>query len=147
VLQSAGSGVVHDDAVSGEKGAAAPAEAEKSDPLSVLTDAERDQLVRRLDRRLVALALAHLLGQGESIPRLAAELGLDMQNGTLLVAMKADLNAKTKDALAALGCTVVAEEPARSLLVVRVSVAQLAKLSATAGVKRVEPLASRAAGG
>ena len=147
VLQSAGSGVVHDDAVSGEKGAAAPAEAEKSDPLSVLTDAERDQLVRRLDRRLVALALAHLLGQGESIPRLAAELGLELQNGTLLVAMKADLNAKTKDALAALGCTVVAEEPARSLLVVRVSVAQLAKLSATAGVKRVEPLASRAAGG
>ncbi|MEY2714933.1 MAG: hypothetical protein RIT24_1276 [Planctomycetota bacterium] len=151
VLQSAPNTVVFSRemlaAETEEKDAAAPAEAAKTATPSVLTDAERNQLVRRLDRRLVALALAHLLGQGESIPRLAAELGLDMQNGTLLVAMKADLNAKTKDALAALGCTVVAEEPARSLLVVRVSVAQLAKLPATAGVKRVEPLASRAAGG
>jgi hypothetical protein len=93
------------------------------------------------------IALAHLLGQGESIPRLSGELGVEMRNGTLLVAMKADVSAKTKDALAALGCSVVAEEPARGLLVVRLSVPQLAKLISVEGIRRVEPLAAGSSGG
>ena len=121
-------------------------EASKS-VVPILSDAERDLLVRRLDRRLVMLALAHLLGQGELIPRLSGELGVEMRNGTLLVAMKADVSAKTKDALAALGCSVVAEEPARGLLVVRLSVPQLAKLISVEGIRRVEPLAAGSSGG
>ena len=139
VLQRSGEDIVR--FTDTEKSADQPAaDAAKAAPKPVFTDAERDQLVRRLDRRLVILAVAHALGKSDEIARLAAELGVDMQNGTLLVAMKADLAAKTKDALAAIGCTVVAEEPARGLIVARVSIAQLAKLAATEGIKRVEPL-------
>jgi len=139
VLQRSGEDIVR--FMDTENSADQPAaDAAKEEPKQLLTDAERDQLARRLDRRLVILAVAHLLGKTDEISRLATELGVDTQDGTVLVAMKVDVSAKTKGALVALGCTVVAEEPARGLIVARVSIAQLAKLAATDGIKRIEPL-------
>ena len=105
-----------------------------------LSLAERDQLVRVLDRRLVILALAQLLGKPDSVAPLADELGVTLTDGTVLVAIKVDPAAKATDALRAIGATIAAEDPARGLVVARVSMPQLAKLASTTGIKRVEPL-------
>jgi hypothetical protein len=122
-----------------DKDEAAKQDASKS-AAPVLSEAERDQLVRRLDRRLVMLALAHLLGQGDAIAKLADELGIAVDNGMVLVAMKAEISGKTKDSITGLGAQIVAEESSRNLLIARIPVAQLAKLAAIDGIKRVEPL-------
>jgi hypothetical protein len=116
-------------------------------PRLALTLAERDRLVRVLDRRLVLLALASLLGEGDKIPALASELGVDLENGFVQVAMKVatsekgELDAKLLDAIRAAGATISADDAKRGLVVARIPVSALAKLAAIDGVKRVEPLA------
>ena len=116
-------------------------------PRLALTPAERDRLVRVLDRRLVFLALASLLGEGDKIPALAAELGVELQNGFVQVAMKVatsdkgELDGKTLDAIRAAGATISADDAKRGLVIARVPVSALAKIAAIEGVKRVEPLA------
>jgi len=116
-------------------------------PRLALTLAERDRLVRVLDRRLVLLALASLLGEGDKIPALASELGVELQNGFVQVAMKVatsdkgELDGKTLDAIRAAGATISADDAKRGLVIARVPVSALAKIAAIDGVKRVEPLA------
>lgn len=111
---------------------------EKTDAKPLLSSDELDRLVRVLDRRLVLLAIAQLLGDEARVRSLGAELGLPMTDGTLLVAIK--LDAAAIERVQALGLTVEAADAARGLAVARVPVAGLAKLAATDGIKRVEPL-------
>ena len=111
-----------------------------------LTLAERDRLVRVLDRKLVLLALAVLRGENDKIPALAQELEVALQGGSVDVAMKVvanqkgTLDPKLADALRALGATIFGDDAKRGLVVARVPVAALAKVAAIEGVKRVEPL-------
>lgn len=104
--------------------------------------AERDRLVRILDRRLVLLSLAVSVGLADRVSELAAELGVKLENGTILVAIAVDPSSgpATIEALKAIGCIVSAEEPKRGLVVARVSATQLARIAEVAAVKRVEPI-------
>ncbi|MFM2164461.1 MAG: hypothetical protein RL325_898, partial [Planctomycetota bacterium] len=111
---------------------------EKADAKPLLSSDELDRLVRVLDRRLVLLAIAQLLGDEDRVRSLGSELGLPMTDGTLLVAIK--LDAAAIERVRALGLTVEAADAARGLAVARVPVAGLAKLAATEGIKRVEPV-------
>ena len=111
---------------------------------SLPTSAERDRLVRVLDRRLVLLALAELVGMSSASPEIAKDLGLVLEDGALTVAMKvAPADGATITALRALGVVIVAEDPARGLVVAKVTPANLAKIAAISGVRRVEPLEAR----
>lgn len=112
---------------------------------SLLDAATRDTLVRVLDRRLLILALASVLGEGARIPELASELDLELENGMILVAMKVETTggkpaASALDALRAAGGVASAEDGARGLVVARVPAAGLAALANGAGVRRVEVL-------
>ena len=69
---------------------------------------------------------------------LGAELGLPMTEGTLLVAIK--LDAAAIERVRQQGVVIEASDAERGLAVARVPVAGLAKLAATDGIKRVEPL-------
>lgn len=107
--------------------------------------ATRDTLVRVLDRRLLILALASVLGEGARIPELASELDLELENGMILVAMKVETTggkpaASALDALRAAGGVASAEDGARGLLVARVPATGLAALAKGAGVLRIEVL-------
>jgi hypothetical protein len=113
---------------------------------SRLDAATRDTLVRVLDRRLLILALASVLGEDARIPDLASELDLELENGMILVAMKVETTggkptASVLDALRAAGGVVSAEDGARGLLVAQVPVAGLAAVAKGAGVLRIEALA------
>ncbi|MCX5650632.1 MAG: hypothetical protein NTU45_04480, partial [Planctomycetota bacterium] len=107
--------------------------------------ATRDTLVRVLDRRLLILALASVLGEGARIPELASELDLELENGMILVAMKVEATggkpaASALDALRAAGGVASAEDGARGLVVARVPATGLAALAKGAGVLRIEVL-------
>ena len=107
--------------------------------------ATRDTLVRVLDRRLLILALASVLGEGARIPELASELDLELENGMILVAMKVETTggkpaASALDALRAAGGVASAEDGARGLVVARVPATGLAALAKGAGVLRIEVL-------
>jgi hypothetical protein len=114
----------------------------------LLTGAERDRLVRVLDRRLLVLALAALLGDDAQIPAIAEELGLT-DAASLEVAMKlavdatGGVDASTLESLRALGVRVEDEVAARGLVVARLAPQQLVKVALVAGVKRVEPIMRR----
>jgi hypothetical protein len=120
------------------------------DPAKMPNLAERDRLVRVLERRLVLLALAFVLDQGDGAPKLAQELGLTLQQGKLLVAIKAEtvgataadrqIDPKVREALRAIGAEISAEEAGRGLIVASVPASQLRALAAIAGVRRVEPV-------
>ena len=120
------------------------------DPAKMPNLAERDRLVRVLERRLVLLALAFVLDQGDGAPKLAQELGLTLQQGRLLVAIKAEtvgataadrqIDPKVREALRAIGAEISAEEAGRGLIVASVPASQLRALAAIAGVRRVEPV-------
>lgn len=115
----------------------------------LLSTAERDRLVRVLDRRLVLLAIAQLLDSSGSVQAIADELGLRLENGTIALAMKVArtdagaIDPKILQALRTLGATVSAEDASRGLLIVRAPISALIKLAAVDGVKRVEPLATK----
>jgi hypothetical protein len=121
-----------------------------ADPAKMPNLAERDRLVRVLERRLVLLALAFVLDQGDGAPKLAQELGLTLQQGRLLVAIKAEtvgataadrqIDPKVREALRAIGAEISAEEAGRGLIVASVPASQLRALAAIAGVRRVEPV-------
>ncbi len=125
---------------------AAPGEAgDARKPL--LTIEARDLLVRVLDRRLVLVALAHLVGDANEASAVARELGLAERQGSFLVAIRIDASAggaidpKLAEALRALGAVIEGSDAARGLVVARVEGARLTELSGTAGIRRVEALA------
>ena len=78
------------------------------------------------------------------------ELGLTLQQGKLLVAIKAEtvgataadrqIDPKVREALRAIGAEISAEEAGRGLIVASVPASQLRALAAIAGVRRVEPV-------
>jgi hypothetical protein len=111
----------------------------------LLTEAERDTLVRVLDRRLLVLALASLVGDDEKIPALAKELGCG-DGAVFEVAMKVALDAKgaidprVLESLRALGVAIEDEVAARGLVIARMPPQALVKAALVAGVKRVEPV-------
>ncbi|MEY2795890.1 MAG: hypothetical protein RIR10_1606 [Planctomycetota bacterium] len=111
----------------------------------LLTEAERDTLVRVLDRRLLVLALASLIGDDEQIPALAKELGCG-DGAVFEVAMKVALDAngaidpRVLESLRALGVAIEDEVGARGLVIARVPPQALVKAALVAGVKRVEPV-------
>jgi hypothetical protein len=116
------------------------------DPKASLLDAAtRDTLVRVLDRRLLILALASVLGEGARIPEFASELDLELEDGMILVAMKVETTggkpaASALAALRAAGGVASAEDGARGLVVARVPATGLAALAKGAGVRRIEVL-------
>ena len=132
-----------DDAQSGEGSSRAVADSGSGMPL--LTEAERDSLVRVLDRRLLVIALAVLVGDDGQIPALAKELGCG-DGSVFEVAMKVALDAKggvdarVLESLRALGVTVEDEVAARGLVMARVPPQALVKAALIAGVKRMEPV-------
>ena len=113
--------------------------------MPLLTEAERDSLVRVLDRRLLVIALAVLVGDDGQIPALAKELGCG-DGAVFEVAMKVALDAKggvdarVLESLRALGVTVEDEVAARGLVMARVPPQALVKAALIAGVKRMEPV-------
>jgi hypothetical protein len=123
-----------------ESGTVAPA-----DTLPRLTESERDTLVRVLDRRLLVLALASLIGDDAQIPALAKELGCG-DGAVFEVAMKVALDAngaidpRVLESLRALGVAIEDEVGARGLVIARVPPQALVKAALVAGVKRVEPV-------
>jgi hypothetical protein len=133
----------------GEVQLEAAAAADGAPKQELLSTAERDRLVRVLDRRLVLLAIAQLLDSSGSVQAIADELGLRLENGTIALAMKVArtdagaIDPKILQALRTLGATVSAEDAARGLLIVRAPISALIKLAAVDGVKRVEPLATK----
>jgi hypothetical protein len=139
--QGASPGQRSDDAEAG-KGDTADASAEG---VELLTIAERDRLVQVLDRRLLVLALAALLGEDARIPAIAGELGLG-DAASLEVALKVAVDAKgaidgaVLESLRALGVRIEDEVAARGLIVARLSPPQLVKAALVAGVRRVEPI-------
>ncbi len=133
----------------GEVQLEAAAAADGAPKQELLSTAERDRLVRVLDRRLVLLAIAQLLDSSGSVQAIADELGLRLENGTIALAMKVTrtdagaIDPKILQALRTLGATVSAEDASRGLLIVRAPISALIKLAAVDGVKRVEPLATK----
>jgi hypothetical protein len=133
----------------GEVQLEAAAAADGAPKQELLSTAERDRLVRVLDRRLVLLAIAQLLDSSGSLQAIADELGLRLENGTIALAMKVTrtdagaIDPKILQALRTLGATVSAEDASRGLLIVRAPISALIKLAAVDGVKRVEPLATK----
>ena len=133
----------------GEVQLEAAAAADGAPKQELLSTAERDRLVRVLDRRLVLLAIAQLLDSAGSVQAIADELGLRLENGTIALAMKVartdagSIDPKILQALRTLGATVSAEDASRGLLIVRAPISALIKLAAVDGVKRVEPLATK----
>jgi len=133
----------------GEVQLEAAAAADGAPKQELLSTAERDRLVRVLDRRLVLLAIAQLLDSAGSVQAIADELGLRLENGTIALAMKVArtdagaIDPKILQALRTLGATVSAEDASRGLLIVRAPISALIKLAAVDGVKRVEPLATK----
>ena len=133
----------------GEVQLEAAAAADGAPKQELLSTAERDRLVRVLDRRLVLLAIAQLLDSAGSVQAIADELGLRLENGTIALAMKVTrtdagaIDPKILQALRTLGATVSAEDASRGLLIVRAPISALIKLAAVDGVKRVEPLATK----
>jgi hypothetical protein len=131
--------------------AGAPAES-RADPVPapsrvdpLLDAATRDALVRVLDRRLVIIALAAMIGEESRIPALAAELDLGVENGMLLVAMKVEVTGgavspSVIEALRAAGAVISAENPARGLVVAMVPPSGLPALAQAKGISRVEAL-------
>ena len=118
-------------------------------PQPLADAASRDALVRVLERRLVILALAVLLGEESRVAPLAAELDLPMSSGMLTVAMKVATergapSAAAVEAIRAAGGRVVAEDASRGLVVAEVPPTGLAALGGSAAILRVEPLAARA---
>ncbi|MFM7261291.1 MAG: VWA domain-containing protein, partial [bacterium] len=117
-------------------------------PAALLTVAERDRLVRVLDRRLLVLALASLVGDDAAIPAIAEELGVG-ESTMLEVAMKVAVDAKgaidaaTLESLRALGVTIEDDVAERGLVVARLAPQQLVKVALVAGVKRVAPIVRR----
>jgi len=111
----------------------------------LLTEAERDTLVRVLNRRLIVLALASLVGDDDKIPALAKELGCG-DGAVLEVAMKVALDAngaidpRVLESLRALGVAIEDEVAARGLVIARVPPQALVRAALVAGVKRIEPL-------
>ena len=128
--------VVGEGAGAADRSAGSPQE--RVDSKSPISGEELDRLVRVLERRLVLLAIAQLLGDENRMRSLAEELGLATTDGTLLVAIK--LDAAALERVRALGLAVEASDAGRGLAVARVPVASLSKLAATDGVKRVEPV-------
>jgi len=135
------------DAAAGAPTDAAPNQAESAavQRAPLVDAATRDTLVRVLDRRLLILALASLLGEETRIAALASELDLAVENGMLFVAMKVDatdgrLSAAAVDALRAAGGVVSAEDASRGLLVAKVPPAALATLAKASGIRRIEAL-------
>ncbi len=133
----------------GEVQLEAAAAADGAPKQELLSTAERDRLVRVLDRRLVLLAIAQLLDSSGSVQAIADELGLRLENGTIALAMKVTrtdagaIDPKILQALRTLGATGSAEDASRGLLIVRAPISALIKLAAVDGVKRVEPLATK----
>jgi hypothetical protein len=112
---------------------------------ALLDAATRDALVRVLDRRLVIIALAAMIGEESRIPALASELDLGIENGMLLVAMKVDVSAgavapSVIEALREVGAVISAEDAARGLVVAMVPPSGLPALAETKGISRVEAL-------
>jgi hypothetical protein len=98
-----------------------------------------------LDRRLLILALASLLGEETRIPELSSDLDLAVENGMLLVAMKVDatdgkLSATALGAIRAAGGVVSAEDAARGLVVARIPPSALTELAKASGIRRIEAL-------
>jgi hypothetical protein len=127
-----------------EPGAPVPAAAD-STKAPILDAATRDTLVRVLDRRLVILALASVLGEDARIPDLMSGLDLPIENGMVLVAMKVETAggkpaAAMLDALRAAGGVASAEDGARGLVVAKLPPSALLALAKTAGVIRIEAL-------
>ena len=107
--------------------------------------ATRDALVRVLDRRLVIIALAAMVGEEARIPALAAELDLDVENGMILVSMKVEVSGgavspSVLTALSAVGGVVSAQDPARGLVVAMVPPTGLPALAQAKGISRIEAL-------
>ena len=107
--------------------------------------ATRDALVRVLDRRLVIIALAAMVGEEARIPALAAELDLDVENGMILVSMKVEVSGgavspSVLTALSAVGGVVSAQDPARGLVVAMVPPTGLPALAQAKGISRIEVL-------
>ena len=131
---------------------AAPVAAASADPgrsVPAIDADTRDTLVRVLDRRLLILALAEVLGEGARIPALVSELDLPIEDGMILVAMKVDSTGgkpspSALEALRAAGGIASAEDGARGLVVARVPPSGLAALAKGAGVRRVEALSPSA---
>ena len=101
--------------------------------------ATRDALVRVLDRRLVIIALAAMVGEEARIPALAAELDLDVENGMILVSGGA-VSPSVLTALSAVGGVVSAQDPARGLVVAMVPPTGLPALAQAKGISRIEAL-------
>jgi hypothetical protein len=135
------------DAAAGASADAAPNQAESAveRQVPIVDAATRDTLVRVLDRRLLILALASLLGEETRIPELSSDLDLAVENGMLLVAMKVDatdgkLSATALGAIRAAGGVVSAEDAARGLVVARIPPSALTELAKASGIRRIEAL-------
>jgi len=104
----------------------------------LMPKAELERLMRVLDERLAALAIAEILGDAKRVEALAAELGIVLLDGRVLVAARVEAGAR--DRIAALGLAIEAEDTGRGLVVMRVAPGAMRRLAATEGVRRVEPV-------
>jgi hypothetical protein len=118
----------------------------------VLTAGDRDRLVRVVERRLVLVALAALMGNHAVIPSLIEEFALPAQGSgatmSVRVAIKVTTDAngtidvKLLDSLRALGVTIDGEDALRGLVVANMPPQAIIRSALLAGVSRIEPLAS-----
>ena len=117
-----------------------------------LTAGNRDRLVRVVERRLVLVALAALMGNQAVIPSLIEEFALPAQGSgatiSVRVAIKVTTDAngaidvKLLDSLRALGVTIDGEDASRGLVVANMPPQAIIRSALLAGVSRIEPLAS-----
>ncbi len=118
----------------------------------VLTAGDRDRLVRVVERRLVFVALAALMGNTAVIPSLIEEYALPAQGSgatiSLRVAIKVTtdgdgaIDAKVLDALRAFGVVIDGVDAARGLVVADMPPTAIVRSALIKGVARIEPLAS-----
>jgi len=110
--------------------------------LERFSGAQRETLAKVLDRRLLLATLAALLAE-PNLAQILDELGCDVRDGSVLVAMR--VTATDEAALALLrttGCIVESVDAARSMVVARAKPEKIADLALLANVRRIEPIAS-----
>ncbi|MDI9403610.1 MAG: hypothetical protein QM516_07035, partial [Limnohabitans sp.] len=110
--------------------------------LERFSGAQRETLAKVLDRRLLLATLAALVAE-PNLAQILDELGCDVRDGSVLVAMR--VTATDEAALALLrttGCIVESVDAARGMVVARAKPEKIADLALLASVRRIEPIAS-----
>ncbi len=127
------------------------AKTEQAERQSTLTPADRDILVRRLERRLLVVALAAQIDAAKAIelaglasPKLEVD-GEGTTRVTILLGSPGDDFAKAVTILRDRGLAIEAEDAATRIVVARVRIADLIRLALLHPVRRIEPFAARPA--